>query len=137
MNGFQWIVFSLAILINLQFVNAQNISVIDAENKSPLVGATIQIEQEGATPLAFSADNNGLFTIPNSVLNGNSNLMIKVSFIGYQTLSDTIESDKDYTYHLQPAHYSINEVIVTAQYAPGSQDHSVHKVHVIGREKIG
>jgi len=136
MNGFQWIVFSLAILINLQFVNAQNISIIDSENKSPLVGATIQIEQEGATPLAFSTDNNGLFTIPNSVLNGNSNLMIHVSFIGYQTVSDTIESGKDYTYQLQPANYSIDEVIVTAQYAPGSQEHSVHKVHVIGREKI-
>jgi len=61
---------------------------------------------------------------------------ITISYIGYTTLYDTIDPGKSYTLHLKPSIQHIDEVVVTAQYAPERVDKSIYKVDVIGHRQI-
>ncbi len=136
MNSFRLILSLITALFSLQFALAQQINIVDSETNLPLVGATIQLMQEGKSPLAYSSDKNGKLVLPNTITNLNQSTLIKVSFIGYVTIEDSITLNKNYTYRLKSNNYNINEVIITAQYSPSSQEKSVHKVHVIDKAKI-
>jgi outer membrane receptor for ferrienterochelin and colicins len=62
--------------------------------------------------------------------------LIKVSFLGYKTQFDTLVDASDKTYFLVSENTTLNEVVVTAQYAPNSPEKAVHRIKVIDNKKI-
>jgi outer membrane receptor for ferrienterochelin and colicins len=62
--------------------------------------------------------------------------ILAISCIGYQTLYDTVYPGKSYSLLFEPSIESINEVVVTAQYAPKRADQSIYKVQVINSMQI-
>ena len=71
--------------------------------------------------------------VPNKVLRRS---LIAISYIGFTTLHDTILPGQSYKFRLKPSIQSIDEVVVTAQYAPEKADKSIYKVKVIGSREI-
>ncbi len=57
--------------------------------------------------------------------------LISVSYMGYQTLIDTISPGTSATLYLLPSTVDFEEVIVTAQFSPKPIDQSIYKVKVI------
>jgi outer membrane receptor for ferrienterochelin and colicins len=61
---------------------------------------------------------------------------IAVSFIGYETINDTIDPGENVTLSMRPKIQEMNEVVVTAQYSPQRVDKSIYKVKVINSLQI-
>jgi outer membrane receptor for ferrienterochelin and colicins len=72
-------------------------------------------------------------TAPNLAVNRS---VVTVSFIGYETQLDTVMPGKSLTMSLKPKIQDLNEVVVTAQYAPQRVDKSIYKVKVINSREI-
>ncbi len=62
--------------------------------------------------------------------------IIAITFVGYETLFDTINSGESITVQLKPAILNMSEVVVTAQYTPQRVDKSIYKIKVIGIKQI-
>ncbi|MEO0075722.1 MAG: TonB-dependent receptor, partial [candidate division WOR-3 bacterium] len=65
-----------------------------------------------------------------------SQYIISISCIGYRKLTDTVYTIENKTYYLTPVIITMNEVVVTAQYAPNSPEKAVHKIKIIDSKKI-
>lgn len=67
-------------------------------------------------------------------------LVIQISHLGFNSSTDTLVpakiSSQQLRISLKPSTYNLGEQVITGQYAAGSADKAVHKVTVIGREKI-
>ncbi len=62
--------------------------------------------------------------------------IVAISYVGYETLFDTISSGESKTLQLKPTILNIDEIVVTAQYSPQKADKSIYKVKVIGAKQI-
>ncbi len=63
-------------------------------------------------------------------------VLLRISFVGYHAQVDTIFSLDARTYALERALFSLNEVVVTGQYAPNTPERAVHKVRVIDAQQF-
>ncbi|MDX2429909.1 MAG: TonB-dependent receptor [Bacteroides sp.] len=77
------------------------------------------------------SDKNG--SLDNSV---NKRSLISVSFVGFQTLLDTIDPGESLRLYLLPSMFDMDEVVVTAQFSPKRLDQSIYKVKVIGNSSV-
>ena len=127
---------ALLILVTIPFANAQNISVLSAEDKQPVPGAHVICKNINAqTEQVFLTDGNGNANIT-SFATSNTPFALTVSYLGFAKINDTLYTLHDQTYQLIPERTTLNEVVVTAQYAPGSPEKAVHKIKIIDRKKI-
>ncbi len=62
--------------------------------------------------------------------------VVAISFVGYETLFDTIAPGESTTLKFKPAIFNMSEVVVTAQYKPQRVDKSIYKVKVLGAKEI-
>ena len=62
--------------------------------------------------------------------------VVAVTFMGYETLYDTLVPNESTTLSLKPTILNIDEVVVTAQYAPQRVDKSIYKIKVLGAQQI-
>lgn len=62
--------------------------------------------------------------------------VVAVSYVGFETLYDTIEPGVPVTLSMKPKVLEMNEVVITAQYAPQRADQSIYKVKVISSRQI-
>lgn len=63
-------------------------------------------------------------------------VIIAISYVGYETLYDTLSSKESKTFKLKPTVFNMSELVVTAQYTPQRVDKSIYKVNVIGAKQI-
>ena len=61
---------------------------------------------------------------------------LAVSFIGYTTYLDTISPGKSVIVYLRPTVLRMDEVVITAQYAPEKADKSIYRINVINAREI-
>lgn len=133
MNGYILVLFFLLIIPSVSF--AQTITILSKDNNSPIPNAHIQIQQLYlSNSTTFLTDTAGNFKIPNDYFG--KQVIINISYLGYKKIIDTIWITNNKTYYLIQEQQTLNEVIVTAQYAPNSPEKSVHKVKVIDSKKI-
>jgi len=66
----------------------------------------------------------------------NRAFQIAVTSMGYVTLIDTLQAGGTHTLYMQPSHFEMDEVVVTAQYSPRRVDQSIYNVKVIDSRKI-
>lgn len=58
-------------------------------------------------------------------------IVVRVTFVGYSTIVDTIRWGSEVRFTLLPASLGLPEFVVTGQYAPASPDKAVHRVRVL------
>jgi len=108
------------------------ITIIDAKSKEPVPFATVGFEGfHSSVPKYAVADMTG--KVPNDVKETSK---ITVTFVGYNTLVDTVKHGESKTLMLVPAVFEMDEVVITAQYAPEKADKSIYKINVINSRLI-
>lgn len=131
---------SIVILIFSVFfttiVRTQTITIISENDNQSIPSAHIICKD-----LTTQKENNFVTDIEgkanlSTVQNGDSKIQLTVMFIGYQKITDTLTGIQNKTYYLKSEKITLNEVIITAQYAPNSPEKAVHKVKIIDNKKI-
>lgn len=62
--------------------------------------------------------------------------LVSVSFVGYESLLDTLVPGGTIRLYLQPSSYAVEEVVVTAQFSPKKLDQSIYKVKVLDNSLV-
>ncbi|MCP4310659.1 MAG: TonB-dependent receptor [Bacteroidetes bacterium] len=107
---------------------AQSILVIiDRETGNTLPNAHVCFESLDGENTSYALSNEKGVVINNI----QKRSLVSVSFMGYQTLLDTISPAKSGKLYLQPSLIVVDEVVVTAQFSPKMADKSIYKVKVI------
>lgn len=81
-------------------------------------------------------DADGLGTIPVDQTVAAKGVVVRVSFVGFTTISDTVQWGGEARFTLQAATYGLPEFVVTGQYAPASPDKAVHRVRVLDASQL-
>lgn len=124
-----------------QIINcsAQFLTVLSSEDNLPIPSAhaifkTIDNKQE----ILILSDLNGKIEIPETLIK-NQKSIITISFVGFKKITDTLYFEvlkKNKIYYLTPENIALNEVVITAQYAPNIPEKAVHKIKIIDSKKI-
>ncbi len=109
-----------------------SIMVIDAKSKEAIPYATVCFQGAASAGLKQCVtDKAG--KVPNEIKEKSK---ISISFIGYETLVDTVEPGETTTLFLVPAVLNMSEFVVTAQMKPEKVDKSIYKINVINSRQI-
>ncbi|MCF8227382.1 MAG: TonB-dependent receptor [Bacteroidales bacterium] len=128
-----FIVFIISLLAVYSVMGQQAvITVLDQKSDKPVSFAHVSFEPLGDGKV-FKALTNEKGIVENKA---NTKASLGISYVGYKTLQQEIEPGKSYTFRLIPNILNIDEVVVTAQYAPKRADKSIYKVKVINRQTI-
>jgi outer membrane receptor for ferrienterochelin and colicins len=108
------------------------IIVLDSKTKEPVPYATVSFQdiksaavKYAVTDITGKADNDA-----------KGKNKVTVSFVGYETLVDTIQRGETKTLMLVPAVLNMSEVVITAQLTPEKADRSIYKINVINSRQI-
>lgn len=129
---FRRLIVYLAVLLFPLCSAAQAVRVVDARNGSPVAFAHVKAVETGAKAARyFLSDEKGYIKYTLS-----KPTAFQVSYVGYQTFSDTLKPGDKAEIRLLPEVFSLDEVVVTAQYNPGSADRSLYRVNVINQLQL-
>jgi len=131
---------SLSILVSIVFLCSSAYgqkswtlkgTVLDDENL-PLIGATVFLSQieKGTT-----SDSQGRFAIDNIPV---GSYQIEISYIGYQTLEDTvsINNDTKYDVRLSATALSLNEVVITDNYTEARKKEEPLNIEIVNDDYL-
>ena len=109
------------------------IKIIDKITKEPVAYANLVISPmtNSKAIKGYISDNNGVTSV-----NINQKSVLRLSYVGYLDFVDTILPGIDKEISLTSISYSVDEVVVTGQYAASSQDKSIYKVSVLNSHDI-
>ena len=108
------------------------VRVSDARTGKPVAFAHVKATELGSKSAKFFVtDYEGYikFTLQKPTI-------FQVSYVGYQTFNDTLFPGVPAIVNLLPEVFSLDEVVVTAQYNPVSADRSLYKVNVINQMQL-
>ncbi len=125
------ILLILFALLNLKGQTGK-IIVIDSKSKETIPFAHVCFEEIGTSnKLYHVSDKDGI------VINTcKSKSIVAITFMGYQTLIDTVKPNKDYTLELLPHIFDLDQVIVTGSFKPIKADQSIYNVKVLDNRLI-
>jgi len=124
----------VVLLLTVNFVSGQQstVRIIDGKTKEPVAFAHVCFESlTSATLKHFVTDIDG--NVPNETKEKSK---VAISYVGYETLTDTIQPGVSFTLQLIPAVLNMSEVVVTAQLIPERADKSIYKINVINSRQI-
>lgn len=116
----------------LIFGQAPMVRVLDARTGQAIAFAHVKASESGSKQAKyFVTDFDGHIE-----LQVKKPTIVQVTYVGYQQFIDTLLPDKSAEIKLLPEVFSLDEVVVTAQYNPLSADRSLYKVNVINQLQI-
>ena len=108
------------------------IVVTDQKNHEPVAFAHVCFEELGGGEKKYCLTSiEG--KVPNDV---KTRSVVAVSYMGYETWSDTVGPGEAVEVPLRPKILNMDEVVVTAQYTPERADRSIYKIDVINARQI-
>jgi outer membrane receptor for ferrienterochelin and colicins len=109
--------------------------IIDSRNDKPLPAATVKLHviegKEKDQKKLIHADKDGKFVFPFK-----NKARAIITYIGYSKLIVNLDKNSEEIIRLDPSSIVTEEIVVTGQYLPGSQQKSVFPVKVINAERI-
>jgi outer membrane receptor for ferrienterochelin and colicins len=108
------------------------IIVLDAKSKESVPYATVCFQGINSVILKQCVTDK-FGKVPNDIKERSK---IAISFIGYETLIDTVDPGITSTLYLVPAVLNMSEFVVTAQMKPEKVDKSIYKINVINSRQI-
>lgn len=114
------------------FAQPAVIRVIDATTRQPIPNAHVCAESTDKSIIG------NWITNTDGVLNNpvQTKSKVAISFIGYQTLVDSVVPGKSYIFKMYPDVEEIEEVVITGQFKPQTTDKSIYNVQVINKLDI-
>jgi len=117
---------------NLVSGQQATVRIIDGKTKEPVAFAHVRFVSLTSASVKHLVTNiDGI--VPNE---SNDINIVSISYVGYETLSDTIQPGVAATLLLIPAVLNMSEVVVTAQLMPERADKSIYKINVINSRQI-
>jgi outer membrane receptor for ferrienterochelin and colicins len=114
------------------FGQGLTVRVIDARSGKPVAFAHVKASEPASKQAKFFVtDFDGRIE-----LQVKKPTIIQVTYVGYQEFNDTLLPGKVWDIKLMPEVFSLDEVVVTAQYNPGSADRSLYRVNVINQLQL-
>lgn len=108
------------------------VRVIDAKTKEPVPYAHVTFKAlTSDKQVHFVTDHNG--QVPNQLKETST---VSITYIGYETLTETVKPGISATLSLVPSVLNMTEVVVTAQMMPEKADKSIYKINVINSRQI-
>lgn len=121
---------------SLQLFCQTKISIKDEEN-NPIPSVHITLFTKGGKQVAMKlTDVLGIAIFSKEEISQTTAIDAKISFIGFETKYQSIETNKNYNIVLKESNVLLNQVVVTAQYSANSPEKAVHKIEIIDRKKI-
>lgn len=112
------------------------ITILDDTGK-PLPSAHVIFkEMQGQSETTMLVDMDGKTTIPSAFTDQHPRFILRATYLGFKTKVDTVNANAPITIRLMPDLFALEQVVVTAQYAPTSTDKAVHSTKVIDRKRI-
>ncbi|MCC7331782.1 MAG: TonB-dependent receptor [Flavobacteriales bacterium] len=128
----------IAVFVASTRLSAQKLYILSAEDNLPIPSAHVVITEQGSKNSKLILSNTeGIISLDE--FNKTNKIQLSISFIGFKKIVDSLDLSllkKDRKYYLTPENVALNEVIITAQYAPNSPEKAVHKVKIIDSKKI-
>lgn len=124
----------LALSLQAQVV----ITVRDASSGEAVPYAHVRwgVGTSGAKGMAVAGPEGGC-TVPVDQAAVAAGVAVRVDFIGYEPLLDTLRTLAPRTYLLKHARaFNLDELVVTGQYRPTTADKAVQRMHVVNAEQI-
>ncbi len=137
--GLKWgrYLLSVAMLWASAVCAQLHLSIQDASSREAVAYAHVNWQPMGhGGPGMAVTGPDGKVSIPISPGIVTSGVVLRVSFIGYRTFTDTIRNIDPITIQLQRSAQQLDEFVVTGQYAPSSTEKAVHRVRVIDQEQF-
>lgn len=133
-KGILIFVSSLCLGLFPEIVQSQTISVFSDDDKAPIPFAHIIIKPVNGNEKEkiFLTDTAGKVQVGQI----RQKVIVLVSYIGHEKLRDTTFLETDKVYYLKAEQQTLNQVVVTGQYAPNSPEKAVHKIRIIDEKKI-
>jgi len=128
------LLFLVFALLTVSLLNGQQatIKVLDRKTGDPVLYAHVSFEA-----IASGIQKHGITNVWGEVFNGmNEKSVLTITYVGYETLFDSLDAGQNKTLYLNPAVVNMSEVVVTAQYTPQRIDKSIYKIKVIGVKQI-
>lgn len=108
------------------------VTVLNSRTSKPVPYAHICFEAtDGSFVKHTISDSNG-----ETEISINTSAQVAVSYVGFETLIDTIMAGASKKVFLKPSVLDMEEVVITGQYTPERTDRSIYKVKVIDEEQI-
>ena len=92
--------------------------------------AHVILEQVGAAQVGAATNGTGSIDLP-SVPSPARPVLVRVSFVGYETFVDTLTDPGPRVVRLQRKAFGLGEAVVTGQYGPNTAEAAVHRVRVL------
>ena len=126
------------LLLSTTVAQAQVIEVLDATSRTALPAAHVRLEgleQRHTQTLLTNLHGKGV--VPAAFLQQHQRFSVTISYVGYSPTTDTLSGAfTTHTFLLQESPVTLNQLVITAQYAPSSSEKAVHKVKIIDRKQI-
>lgn len=141
MNNFFLRMFKIVFVFSVLFTFhsfAQSIQICSSKDSLPVSFATISIKNS-STHFAKTSNDKGHILIKENLINDTSVYEVCVHAIGFEKTIEQykgIDLNKIKRLYILPSHLNLNEVVITAQYAPTIAEKSVQKIQIIDKEKI-
>ena len=126
-------IFAALLLLSLQALAQQTfIKVIDQNTSEPCMYTNVVVNDvDGMYLDAGATDRNGEIVFS---LDRTANIC--VSFVGYQTYTESIRPGERRTIQLVPDFINIDAVVITGQYEPKPVDESIYKIDVVDAKTL-
>ncbi|HYG52407.1 MAG TPA: hypothetical protein VD905_15960, partial [Flavobacteriales bacterium] len=129
---FTWLFFT----VQAYNLPAQTLKFYRADDSSAIFHLKISCTNTHTQIKRFSFTNeSGEISVFSDTVNG-SRVLVQADTSEFIFTSDTLAGLHNKTYYLKANPRTLSEVVITAQYAPGTVEKSVHRVNVIDRKKI-
>lgn len=131
--------FCLFVLIGISNVIGQTVNVLSKDDNQGIPNAHvffINLKSKVETIILTDIDGKAALNSNATLPENNARYLVKVTYIGYKTLFDTISNYETKNLYLVSENTTLNEVVVTAQYAPNSPEKAVHRIKIIDTKKI-
>ncbi len=93
-------------------------------------------EMQGQSETTMLVDMDGKATIPASFTGQHPRFILRATYLGFKATADTVNADADIIIRMKPDPFALEQVVVTAQYAPTSTDKAIHSTKVIDRKRM-
>ncbi len=128
--------FGLPLFVSAAEPDNSSVKVVREDNGQALQDAIVHIVPLNAEKQKskFTAGLTDAFG--NFFFNFSDPSILRISFLGFTTIVDTIYTPDTRTYFIKPVAQNMNDVVVTGQYSPNSVKKSVYQVKVITADQL-
>ena len=115
-------------------LQAQSLQILDL-SETPIPFVHVSCTDVSGKEFIMISNEEGAVTLPQNLITS-SEINIIITHISYTTYSNSLLLDKKTIILLAPSDILLNQVVVTAQIAPGNVEKAVQKIKIIDRKNI-